>query len=164
MLRVTRLTDYATAVLCELAKNTAQRASAHALALQLGMGLATVSKVLKLLSHAGLVTAVRGADGGYTLGRAPHGISLVDIIEALEGPLALTDCALPQQGGCDKASTCHVRGHWQAINQVIWDALQAVTLAHLSASTPFSQSGAWLPINAPSVTSQILHVLQEPSV
>ena len=91
MLRISRLTDYATVILARLAGGSL--ASAADIAERTRIGLPTVSKLLKELQHAGLVTSVRGAHGGYQLARPAGAISAADIIDAVEGPVALTECA-----------------------------------------------------------------------
>src|SRR5665213_3056708 len=94
MLRITRLTDYATVILTHMAKSPLQVFSAKSLAALLKMGPATVSKIMKMLSARGLVVATRGAEGGYRLLRAPEEVSVVDILVAMEGPVAMTECSV----------------------------------------------------------------------
>ena len=88
MLRISKLTDYGTVVLAYLAGNPASVASAAEVAAATGLGLPTVSKLLKALGRAGLVTSTRGAQGGYQLAREAANISAADVIDALEGPSA----------------------------------------------------------------------------
>ena len=99
MLRVTKLTDYATVVLTVLAARPGDVLSAAELAEQAGLEVPTVAKLLKPLSQAGLVAAFRGSNGGYRLARAAADISLVEIVEAMEGPLGMTECSL-HAGNC----------------------------------------------------------------
>ena len=102
MLRISRLTDYATVILASLADGAL--ASATDIAERTHIGLPTVSKLLKELQHAGLVRSVRGAHGGYQLARPAASISAAEIIDAVEGPVALTECA-GGAGNCD-IETC----------------------------------------------------------
>ncbi len=130
MLRVTKLTDYATVVLTVLAARSEQVLSASELAEQAGLEAPTVSKILKPLSQAGLVEGLRGVHGGYRLARAASEITLVEIVEAMEGPLAITECS-QDHSQCGIAQTCGVRSNWRLINDVVGDALRRVTLAQM---------------------------------
>lgn len=135
MLRVTKLTDYATLVLTVLAARPADVLSAPELAEQAGLEAPTVAKVLKPLAQAGLVEGFRGANGGYRLARAAEAISLVEIVEAMEGPLGMTECSL-HDGHCGLETSCGVRANWRRINDVVADALRAITLAEMVAPAP----------------------------
>ena len=135
MLRVTRLTDYATVVLTVLAARPQAVMSAAELAERSGLEVPTVSKLLKPLAQAGLVDSFRGANGGYRLARPAGQISLVEIVEAMEGPLAMTECSL-HDGQCGISEQCGVRGNWRRINDVVADALRAVSLAQMLDDAP----------------------------
>jgi FeS assembly SUF system regulator len=135
MLRVTKLTDYATVVLTVLAARPGDVLSATELAEQAGLEIPTVAKLLKPLAQAGLVAAFRGSNGGYRLARAATDISLVQIVEAMEGPLGMTECSL-HDGACGIESSCGVRANWRRINDVVADALREVTLAQMLAPPP----------------------------
>ena len=135
MLRVTKLTDYATVVLTVLAARPGDVLSAAELAEQAGLEVPTVAKLLKPLSQAGLVAAFRGSNGGYRLSRAAADISLVEIVEAMEGPLGMTECSL-HAGNCGIEHSCGVRANWRRINDVVADALRGVTLAQMLAPPP----------------------------
>ncbi len=130
MLRVTKLTDYATVVLTVLAARSGEVLSASELAEQAGLEAPTVSKILKPLSQAGLVEGLRGVHGGYRLARDAGQITLVEIVEAMEGPLAITECS-QDHSQCGIAQTCGVRSNWRLINDVVGDALRRVTLAQM---------------------------------
>ncbi|MBS0212619.1 MAG: SUF system Fe-S cluster assembly regulator [Proteobacteria bacterium] len=132
MLRVTRLTDYASLVLTLLAADVQRVHSAAELAERAHLEAPTVSKLLKSLAQAGLVEAFRGANGGYRLARPADAISLIEIVEAIEGPLGMTECSL-HDGDCGIQDHCGVRANWRRINDVVADALRAVTLAQLLA-------------------------------
>ncbi|MGY0560857.1 MULTISPECIES: SUF system Fe-S cluster assembly regulator [unclassified Luteimonas] len=135
MLRVTRLTDYATVVLTVLAAQPETVLSAAELAERAGLETPTVSKVLKPLAQAGLVEGFRGAHGGYRLARAPRDISLLEIVEAMEGPIAMTECSL-EEHVCGIASQCGVRANWRRINDVVAAALRDVSLAQMFDDAP----------------------------
>jgi FeS assembly SUF system regulator len=135
MLRVTKLTDYATLVLTVLASEPDAVASAAGLAERTGLEAPTVAKLLKPLAQAGLVEAFRGANGGYRLARAAADISLVEIVEAMEGPLGMTECSL-HAGACGIEQSCGVRANWRRINDVVADALRDVSLAQMLQAVP----------------------------
>ena len=130
MLRVTKLTDYATVVLTVLATRPDRVLSAPELAEQAGLEAPTVAKLLKPLAQAGLVEGFRGAQGGYRLAREADAISLIEIVEAMEGPLAMTECS-QHDSHCGIAHQCSVRANWRLINDVVADALRGVTLAQM---------------------------------
>lgn len=135
MLRVTKLTDYATVVLTVLAARPGEVLSASDLAEHSGLETPTVSKVLKPLAQAGLVEGLRGVHGGYRLSRDAADISLVEIVEAMEGPLAMTECSL-DHSQCGISHQCGVRANWRRINDVVSDALRNVSLAQMLDNTP----------------------------
>jgi FeS assembly SUF system regulator len=130
MLRITKLTDYATVVLATLADAPGRVHSAAELAERSRLELPTVSKVLKPLAHAGLVTSFRGAAGGYRLARLPSEISLIEIVEAIEGRLGMTECS-GDHGQCEHEPHCSVQGHWRRINDVISETLRGMSLADM---------------------------------
>ena len=135
MLRISRLTDYGTVVLAQLAHDGAGLASANEVAAATGIALPTVSKLLKSLAKAGLVTSTRGSHGGYQLSRDPHKISAADVIDALEGPVSITECSAGDKI-CDLESVCSVGGAWQRINVAIRRALDDVSLTDLLRTSP----------------------------
>lgn len=130
MLRISKLTDYGTVVLAHLAEHQASVRSAADVAQATGVALPTVSKLLKLLARAGLVTSTRGANGGYRLSRPPQDISAADVIDALDGPVSITECSA-SDGDCEHEDVCSVGGAWQRINVAIRRALKDVTLNDL---------------------------------
>ena len=135
MLRVTKLTDYATVLMTVLAREAGTVLSASELSARAGLELSTVAKVLKPLAQCGLAESVRGANGGYRLVRDPHSITLADIVEAMEGPLAMTECST-HQGQCEIETSCGARSNWLRVNDVIADALRGVSLASMAQSAP----------------------------
>ena len=135
MLRVTKLTDYATVVMTVLAARPGEVLSAPELAEQAGLEAPTVAKVLKPLAAAGLVAGFRGANGGYRLARTAAEINLVEIVEAMEGPLAMTECSV-HDGQCGIEASCGVRANWRRINDVVADALRGVSLAQMLGPAP----------------------------
>lgn len=144
MLRVSKLTDYGVLLgtrLAQVAKGPISTVgispvSVSRLAAGTGIPEPTVAKVMKLLAKRGLVESVRGPQGGYRLALAASEISVLDLITAIEGPVALTECQVDEreihEGGCEYEGQCDVQGNWQLINQVIRDALKSVTLASMA--------------------------------
>lgn len=131
MLRVGKLTDYGTVVMTYLAREPKQLHSANEMAAELGLALPTVSKILKALVQNGLLVSHRGVKGGYSLALAPEAISVAQIIAAIEGPIALTECS-DAAGECEQEPLCSVRTNWQRINRAVRDALERVSLAELA--------------------------------
>lgn len=148
MLRISRLTDYGTVVLAHLAHDETELASANEIATATGIGLPTVSKLLKSLAKSDLVISTRGSRGGYRLSRDAGKISAADVIDALEGPVSITECSASDHT-CDFEAVCSVGGAWQRINVAIRRALQDVSLVDLlhtnSAEPGFKFAG--LPIS-----------------
>jgi len=144
MIRVTRLTDYATVVLTVLASQPEEVVlSASELADLAGLEPPTVSKLLKLLAQADLVAGFRGTRGGYRLARTAADITLVEIVEAMEGPLAITECSRLDHSQCGIFHRCGIRAGWRRINDVIGDALRAVSLADMT------REHAFIPLPSP---------------
>ena len=131
MLRISRLTDYATVILAALAGEPARVQTAAALAEQTHIAAPTVSKLLKQLQRSGLVVSTRGLHGGYHLARPPAQISAAAILDALEGPVALTDCSAGH-GHCEIEDSCRVGRVWQRLNLAIRRSLNDVSLAQLA--------------------------------
>ncbi|UXI67171.1 SUF system Fe-S cluster assembly regulator [Tahibacter amnicola] len=130
MLRVSKLTDYATVVMTVLAESAGEVLSAQGVAERARLELPTVAKLLKQLTHAGLVTSFRGVNGGYRIARAPDAITVAEIVIAMEGPIGMTECSA-HSGLCGHEPHCGVRGNWQQINQAIETALRSVSLADM---------------------------------
>lgn len=133
MLRISKLTDYGTLVLAHLSADEARPTSAADVASATGIALPTVSKLLKSLAKAGLVSSTRGAQGGYELARSAAEISAADIIDALEGPVHITECSA-DDSHCDLEAICNVGGTWQRINVAIRKALGDISLTDLKRS------------------------------
>src|SRR3984957_11791431 len=131
MLRMGKLTDYATVVLANLAQEPARHRAAAELAERPRLSRPTVSKVLKGLQRAGLVISSRGAQGGYRLARAPGEITAAQILDVFEGPIAITECS-SASSQCGIERLCRVGGAWQRINAAIRRALEDVTLQQLA--------------------------------
>ncbi len=147
VIRISKLTDYGTLVLARLPAGDEPPASAADLASRTGIAAPTVSKILKLLAKAELVTSTRGSQGGYQLSRSPGDISAADIIDALEGPVHITECS-SDDSHCDLEHVCNVGSAWQRINVAIRRALEDINLDDLqrtSAPVPTFEFGG-LPV------------------
>ena len=131
MLRISRLTDYATVILAMLAEHPERVHTATAVAEHTRIAAPTVSKLLKQLQRANLVISTRGLHGGYQLARPAAQISAAAILDALEGPVALTDCAVGH-GNCEIEENCRVGRVWQRLNLAIRRSLYEVSLAQLA--------------------------------
>ncbi len=130
MLRISKLTDYGTLILAQLPVAGRGLASAGQVAGRTHLAQPTVSKLLKTMTRAGLVVSTRGAQGGYALARPATDISAAQIIDALDGPVAITECS-SADGNCDLEPICRVGHAWQKINVGIRTALAQVSLADL---------------------------------
>jgi FeS assembly SUF system regulator len=127
------MADYAVVTMCAAARHCGgSRVSAAELAAETGLSQPTVQKLVSLLSRAGLLRASRGAGGGLKLARPAAAITLADIVEAVEGPIALTACVESGRHDCALEGTCHVRPHWAVVNEALRGALADVPLTRLA--------------------------------
>ncbi len=132
-MRLTSLADYAVVMMAAAARHGGgARLSASMLSGETGVPLPTAQKLMGRLAGAGLLNSVRGTGGGYALARDAHGISLADIVEAVEGPIAMTNCAENSGHECAIEGNCQLKPHVSAFNGVVRGALQGVSLASLS--------------------------------
>ena len=130
MLRISKLTDYATVVMTCLAQAPADVLSAQEIAERAHLELPTTSKLLKTLAQAGLVESFRGVRGGYRLARPALEVTIADVVAAMEGPFGMTECSA-HAGACGHEPHCAVRGNWRRISDAIETALRGVTLADM---------------------------------
>lgn len=131
MFRLSKITDYGIVLLAHLAKDgEAQTHNAREVAAEVRLPLPVVSKVLKSLARHGLLDSQRGSKGGYSLARRPSEITVAEMIDALEGGVALTECSIAPLR-CEHEGSCAVRDPWQVINRVVRESLSQVTLADL---------------------------------
>lgn len=132
-MRLSSMADYAVVTMCAAARHCGfARVSASDLATETGLPLPTVQKLVSTLSKAGLLKAMRGAGGGIQLSRPAAAITLADIVEAIEGPIALTACVQDGRHDCGLESSCGVRPHWGVVNQAMRSALEQVRLSELA--------------------------------
>lgn len=133
-MRLSNLADYAVVTMAAAARHCGgARTSAAELAAETGLPAPTVQKLVSKLSAAGLLRSVRGAHGGLQLARPAAAITLADIIEAIEGPIALTTCV--EGHDCAVDHNCTVRPHWPVVNQALRGALANVPLTQLASPT-----------------------------
>ncbi len=141
MIRLNKMTDYSVVLMTELALSGEVVASAD-LARRTTIPQPTVAKLLKVLAQGGLTVAHRGRAGGYGLGRSAEDISVAQIVEAVEGPLAVAACVDGTHDNCEYEQTCPMNGRWEMVNTVIRRALNEVSLAEM-AIRPFATPDAF---------------------
>lgn len=127
MLKISKLSDYAMLIVCNMASGDSKKYSASQLAAVTRVPLPTVSKLLKLLSDANLVTSLRGAQGGYVLKDAPVDISVATVIAAVDGTFAMTECSHSDMV-CSLAQHCELRANWQYINRKVSALLSGISV------------------------------------
>lgn len=136
-MRLSSLADYAVVMMSATARHcgVSGRLNATLIADETGLPLPTVQKLVSKLSAAGLIESARGTGGGFRLARPPVAISLADIVEAIEGPIAMTACVDTGKHDCSIEKNCRVKPHWNAVNGAVKGALAGVTLASLSGAS-----------------------------
>jgi FeS assembly SUF system regulator len=145
-MRLTSLADYAVVMMAAAARRQAgARLSATLLSEETGVPLPTAQKLMGRLASAGLLESARGTGGGFTLSRSAPEISLADIVEAVEGPIAMTTCADEARSDCVLEGNCQVKPHLLAVNGVVRGALQGVSLASLA-----TLAGPGIPAQSPA--------------
>ena len=134
-MRLNNLADYAILIMAAAAKHCGgARTSASALAEETGLPVPTAQKIVSKLSAAGLLRSTRGAGGGLQLARPAAAISMADIVEAIEGPIALVSCI--DTGDCAVEHECSVKPHWPVVNAAVRRALADVSLARIAGAAP----------------------------
>jgi FeS assembly SUF system regulator len=153
LIRLSKIADYGVVLMAELASDPSRAThNARELAADVHLPVPVVSKVLKALARGGLLESHRGAKGGYQLARPAPQISVAEIVRALEGPIAITECNLGPRS-CQHEVACALRSPWQRINQVVQGTLARVTLADLI-------DPAYVPVPAPAAPHAPLPLLQ----
>lgn len=129
-MRLSNMADYAVVVMSAAARHCGSvRVSATELAAETGISLPTTQKLVSMLSRHGLLRSMRGTGGGIQLARPAAAITLADIIEAIEGPIAMTSCVSEQGCECSLQTECSVKSQWQDANAVVRGALAGISLA-----------------------------------
>jgi FeS assembly SUF system regulator len=131
VIRLTNLADYAVVVMTAAARAPGRRFSAAEIAALTGVPAPTAAKLTGILARAGLLASARGVAGGVQLGRPATAISIADIVEAVDGPIALTQCLHEGNHDCVLEAGCAVRPHWPVLNARVREALAGVSLADL---------------------------------
>jgi FeS assembly SUF system regulator len=132
MIRLGKLTDYGLVLMTCMARTSGGTLrTARDLSLESKLPLSTVSKLLKALLQSGLLTSQRGIKGGYSLARHADAISVAEIITALEGPIALTECSTDILGLCELERCCPIKSNQRILSQVIHGMLENVMLSDL---------------------------------
>jgi FeS assembly SUF system regulator len=139
MIRMSKLADYGLVLMTQFLRSpdSDQNLSARQLAVETRLPLPVVSKVLKALTREGLLVSHRGASGGYSLSKAPSRISVAEVLEAVEGPFAMTEC-VEGSGDCRRELVCPVRSNWQRINVAVKNVLDAISLQDMLEPLPQS--------------------------
>jgi FeS assembly SUF system regulator len=132
MIKLSRMADYGVILMVQLARAGEQVTTASELTESTGLPGPTVSKLLKQLSRAGLLDSQRGTNGGYTLSLSARDISVSDIVSALDGPIALTECMTADGAVCEIEALCPTRTNWRQINNALVEALDRVSLAEMA--------------------------------
>ena len=127
MIRISRMADYALLVVFKM-RGFEQLVTLDGLCELTSLSLPTVRKLMRALTQSNVVKSVRGPHGGYKLSSRPSQISIAEIIEAIDGPIALTECAKLDGGDCQIAGTCELKENWNIVNRLISNALHNVTL------------------------------------
>ena len=133
MIRLSRLADYGVVLTAHLARNPDRWLTAAELAGATTLPVPTVAKILKLLAQDGILDSHRGTKGGYALARPARDVTVADIVAALDGPIALTECMGAESGSCEIEALCPTRVNWRTINDAITGALKSVTIADMAA-------------------------------
>lgn len=136
MIRLSRLADYGIVIMTHLARQAERQFATPEIAQATQVPQPTTSKLLKVLARAELLTSHRGAHGGYSLARSPEAISVADVIEAVDGPIALTACTEVGVNDCGIERLCPARTNWQRINRAIREALAGISIAEMSRAVP----------------------------
>ena len=145
------MADYSIVLMSQLAARPGSLVQAPDMALVTGLPVPTVAKTLKRLAQAGLVESQRGTKGGYVLVRDAAEIPVTEIIGAVDGPIALTDCTVDEDGVCEIEALCPTRTNWKKINDAVIDALRSVTLADMTPQmAPFVPHRPYEPVNTMS--------------
>lgn len=150
MLRISKMADYGTIVLTTMAKEPERTQSVAEIVSLTGLTIPSVSKLLKRFVREGLVLSLRGAKGGYKLSRSPAEISTAQILQAIDGPIGVTECSA-HPGSCRHEVSCQVRANWQMVNRAMLGALEQITLKQMT--QPLVETVALSVLRVPRVVS-----------
>lgn len=131
MIKISKLADYATLILAIMAETPQEVKSAAVLSKESGLPEPTVSKILKILSGGKIIDSIRGAGGGYRLGKGLENIGVLDIITCVDGPVSVVDCVSGDDSGCRLRGACVLHGRWDRVNDAIVSVLKDMSLADM---------------------------------
>ncbi|MFW5680086.1 MAG: SUF system Fe-S cluster assembly regulator [Pseudomonadota bacterium] len=147
VIRLSRVADYGIVLMTELARTGASKATPE-LAERTRIAQPMAGKILKALAREGLLTSQRGAKGGYQLARPASLITVAEVIEALDGPIALTACIEVGEGECGIEAICPARANWHRINAAMREALDGISIAEMAQGWALGRGG--LPFGEPA--------------
>jgi FeS assembly SUF system regulator len=136
VIRLSKLADYGIVIATHLARHPARQQTATDIAVATAVPQPMTAKVLKLLTRADLLISHRGAHGGYSLARPAASVTVAEVVEALDGPIAITSCTEPTPGDCSIIGLCPTRANWERINRAIRESLSEVTMAEMALGIP----------------------------
>jgi Rrf2 family protein len=132
-MQVTRASDYAVRIMVELASLPhGDKVQLNELVETTGVRGSFLSKVVQRLVHAGMVSSHRGTRGGFSLRVSGEEVSLLDVIEAIEGPTQMNIC-LGNGQGCERKSWCGAHPVWKKAQAAFIQELANVSISHLAA-------------------------------
>ncbi|MEC7490538.1 MAG: SUF system Fe-S cluster assembly regulator [Pseudomonadota bacterium] len=135
MIKLSRMADYGVILMVQLVRSPKMVTTATELTEATGLPGPTVGKLLKQLSRAGLLNSHRGANGGYAVSGPAEDISVADVVSALDGPIALTECMTADGVACEIEALCPTRTNWHQINLALVGALERVSLTDMAGPT-----------------------------
>lgn len=162
MLKISKMADYGTIILTAMVDESVRTRSAAEIAELTGLPLPSVGKILKKFVSKGLVLSLRGSKGGYKLSRAPETITTAQILEAIDGPLGMTECS-SNPGRCGHESACRVRANWQMVSRTMRQALEQITLSQIAQPVNDAMTLTVLRKTPPTVGQSTPVVIGEPS-
>lgn len=131
MLKVSKLADYAVLMSACMAQGQKKEKSATTISAETRLSLPTVRKILKILTKAGILYGRRGVEGGYQFATPDQDVSILDVVEAVDGPISLTECCAYEDYNC-AVNDCIMRPHWSLINRVIKDTLAQYKIGQMA--------------------------------
>ena len=133
MIKVSRMADYAVLLVCKMSKNQDRFYSANELSLNTSLKTTTINKILTKLTKANITSSVRGVTGGYKLAMGAEDISVGNIIDIIDGRVALTVCVGEgENNNCELVSMCSSQSNWQIINNAVCDALNSISIEEMA--------------------------------
>ena len=132
MIKLSRMADYAILLVSRMAIQTDKLVTAQELSEYSSLSITTVNKILSKLTRANITNSYRGVAGGYKLSRSADAISIRNIIDIIDGKVALTACSPESEDECNMTNFCPTQKHWQIINNAVCDALDSVNIAEMA--------------------------------